>query len=82
MVKKLTLSAEEEVVAEAKRLAAERKTSVSALFGRFVRTIGKGSGDKKDVGRLTRKATGVIKMRRGSSDRKLLEKALLEKYGL
>ncbi len=36
---KLTLSADAGVVEKAKRLAAEQQTSVSAMFGRFVRSV-------------------------------------------
>ncbi len=38
-VTKLTLSATPETITMAKQLAAERKTSVSALFARFIRDL-------------------------------------------
>jgi hypothetical protein len=40
-VKKLTLSADEDVIRDAKRLARRNKTSVSAMFSRFVRGMAK-----------------------------------------
>jgi len=37
--------------------------------------------DKRPLGPLTRKATGVITIPKGKSDRQLIEDALSEKYG-
>ena len=37
-MKKLTLSADEQVIRDAKRLASESGTSVSSMFERFVRS--------------------------------------------
>jgi len=47
---KLTLNADREVIEQAKRLAAERRTSVSALFSRFIRALGDGH-EKGRVGK-------------------------------
>jgi hypothetical protein len=82
MVTKLTLSAEEGVVRQAKRLAKERKTSVSAMFERFVLSAAGGQPVERPIGRLTRKATRVLSVRGKKSERELVEEALLEKYGL
>jgi Family of unknown function (DUF6364) len=81
MVTKLTLSADEEIVKRAKRLAKEQGTSVSALFERFVRGATE-EPKKRKIGPLTRKATGLAKLPKGKSDREILEEALMEKYGL
>jgi len=37
--------------------------------------------DKKRLGPLTRKATGIVKLPPGKTDRELLEEALVEKHG-
>lgn len=81
MVTKLTLSAEAEVVRRLKRVAAAQGTSVSAMFDRFARSVA-GSGDAKTVGRLTKQATGIVKIPKKRSDRRLLEDAILAKHGL
>lgn len=76
------MSAQKEIVKRAKRLAKEQGTSVSALFERFVRAATETPNKKsRPVGRLTRKATGVIKLPKGKTARGVLEEALLEKYG-
>jgi hypothetical protein len=79
---KLTLNAEREVIEQAKRLAAERKTSVSALFSRFIRVLAGGSGNGNPLGKLTRRASGVIELPKGKSHRDVLADALKAKYGL
>jgi hypothetical protein len=82
MLTKLTLSAEKEVVEKAKLLAMEQQTSVSALFGRFVRSTAAGKPGLRGLGRLTRKATGIITLPSGKTDRRILEDELLDKHGL
>ena len=78
---KLTLNANSEVIAEAKRLAAERGTSVSALFSRFIKTLANGRGEARPLGKLTRRASGVIDLQeQGHED--VLAEALKDKYGL
>ena len=81
-MKKLTLSADPEVIAQAHRLAKERGTSVSALFSRWVRFLSRRRGGRPALGPLTRKASGLAKLPRGKTERQVLEEALLEKYGL
>ena len=81
-VTKLTLSADKVVIAEAKRLARERHTSVSAMFARFVAASGQRSTARTlAVGPLTRQASGLVRLPRNQTDRDLLEAALAEKYG-
>ena len=63
---KLTLSADEALVDEAKKLARERRTSVSAMFARFVLA--------------TRQAPGLVRLPEGQSNRDLLADALTAKY--
>lgn len=76
---KLTLSADPEVIADAKRLAAEAGTSVSSLFERFIRVLA-GRRRPRRIGPLTRRASGLIKLPRGKNERDVLAEALIEKY--
>ena len=80
---KLTLNAETEVIEQAKRLAAERGTSVSALFGGLIKALanGQGKGRAKSLGRLTRRASGVIDLK-GRSHKDVLADALKDRYRL
>ena len=81
-MKKLTLSADEEVIEQAKALAAEERTSVSAMFARFVRLMVRRRNAKPEIGPLARRASGMVTLPKGRSEREVLEDALAEKYGL
>ena len=48
-MKKLTLSADEKVIAQAKRLAVRQRTSVSAMFARFVTSTSRRENTPHDV---------------------------------
>jgi hypothetical protein len=78
---KLTLSADRELVAEAKKLAAREGTSLSSMFSRFLRAVLRGQSQKEAPGPLTSKARGLVKLPPHKSDRELLEDALSDKYG-
>jgi hypothetical protein len=78
---KLTLNADREVIGQAKRLAAERNTSVSAMFGRFIRTLAGSRGKGSPLGKLARRASGVIDLK-GQSHKDVLADSLSDKYGL
>lgn len=79
---KLTLSADERVIREAKRLAKVNHTSVSAMFARYVEGVLENqAGAAEGLGPLTRRASGMIKGPKGKSDRRLLEEALIDKHG-
>ncbi len=87
-MKKLTLSMEERDIREARRIASEHGTSISGMFTRLVRAIGrKGrngttSGQSTDeLSPLTRKALGMISLPKGKTDRQLIEEALLDRHG-
>lgn len=80
-VKKLTLSVDPKVIEQAKRLAEESGTSVSSLFERFVRLLARKRTAKPRLGRITRKASGLVTLPKGESDRGVLADALAEKYG-
>jgi len=81
-MKKLTLSVDPEVIDQAKRLAAESGTSVSALFERFVRLLARKRPKAQRLGRITREATGLISLPPDQSERDVLAEALAEKYGI
>ena len=77
---KLTLSADKELIKEAKELAEKEGTSLSSMFSRFLRAVLSGRRKQQLPGPLTRKATGLLKLPLDKSDRELLEEALAEKY--
>ena len=78
---KLTLSAEEELVALAKRVAKSRRMSVSALFAHVIRALDRETtADGSDLGPITRQASGLVTQRSHRSDRESIEEALEEKY--
>lgn len=78
---KLTLSADPETIEQAKRLAKESGTSVSALFARMVRALSAQRPRKAKLGRLTRRASGLIQFPPGKDEDDILAEALTEKYG-
>ena len=57
---------EAEVIEQAKRLAAERHTSVSTVFSQFIRALASREGRPKSLGKLTRQASGAIDLRKRS----------------
>ena len=81
---KLTLSADEKVVRKARQLAKRNKTSISAMFSRWVLARSRRTAKKplEPLGPLTRKALGLAELPARKSDRKLMEEALAEKYGI
>jgi hypothetical protein len=79
---KLTLSAEKDLVAEAKTFAARRKTSVSAMVSGFLRSLsGFENGSPASLGPITRRASGIVKLPPGRSHKDLLGEALTARYG-
>lgn len=78
---KLTLNADKDVIEKAKRLAAERNTSVSAMFSRFIRVLANGAGGDLPIGGIAKKASGVIDLK-GRDYKDVLTDSLREKYGL
>lgn len=83
MTTKLTLSMDEAVVREAKRIAKENNTSVSAMFTRLVKSMAAGRSQPVEIGPLTRKATGLLKGVPPDRDYKeLLTEALMARYGI
>jgi hypothetical protein len=78
---KLTLSIEEGVVEKAKRIAEANKTSVSAMFSQFVRSMDGRRARSPRIGPLTRKLSGIVKLPRNKNYKQLLAEALVERYG-
>jgi len=79
---KLTLSADKDLIRQAKKLAAENGTSVSAMFAGLLRTMIRAHGAQEPTGPLTRKATGLIHLSSSKDDERLVEDALATKYGM
>ena len=79
---KLTLSVDEVVLEQAKRLAEANNTSVSAMFSQFVRSMAAGGGGPEEIGALTGRAAGMAKLPPGEDYKRLLAEALSEKYGV
>jgi hypothetical protein len=78
---KLTLSADRQIVSDAKRLAEARHTSVSALFSRFVAGLKQVDRAKPEkLGPVTYRASGLVRLSKKISDQDLVADALNEKY--
>ncbi len=78
--KKLTLSADRQLIAEAKRVAKRAGTSLSSMFARFLEAVLRGRSAEGKPGPVTRKASGLGKLPANKTDRRLLEESLAEKY--
>ncbi len=79
---KLTLSIEKEIAGQAKKLASEQNTSVSAMFSQWIQAVASGSKHKISLGRITRQVSGVIHLPDGKSEKDILAETLEEKYGI
>lgn len=80
---KLTLSATPRLVADAKRLAESRHTSVSALFSRFVEGLKQAEqAEPGKLGQVTRRAAGLVRLPSNVSKKDLIADALSGKYEL
>jgi Family of unknown function (DUF6364) len=80
-MKKLTLTAEPEVIDMAKKLAIARGTSVSAMFSQLIRAMaGRNPRTSDKIGPITRRLTGIAKTPRGKNNRRLVEDAILDRY--
>lgn len=78
---KLTLSADAKLVADAKVLAKARHSSVSALFARFVMALKQADrSEPVNLGPVTRRAAGLVRVPQKAACRRLVEDALSEKY--
>jgi hypothetical protein len=77
---KLTLSVEEEIVEQAKRLAEANRTSVSAMFSRFIQSMANPRADQIKIGPVTRKLSGILQLPPEKDYKELLAEALEDKY--
>lgn len=77
---KLTLSADPDLIKEAKKYAEKEGTSLSSMVTRFLRSLLRTSSTAHQPGPLTRQATGLVHLPTNKSDRELLETALIERY--
>ncbi|HEX2973359.1 MAG TPA: DUF6364 family protein, partial [Tepidisphaeraceae bacterium] len=75
---KLTLSADKQIVERAKRIAAARGTSLSAMVNRFLDAISR-PAEGSDLGPITRRASGLIKLPTGASLSDLLTAAAIDR---
>jgi len=79
---KLTLSVDEAVVAKAKQIAEANGTSVSAMFSRFVQSMGAQRRRPGKIGPLTRKASGLVGLPPDKDYEELLTEALMDRHGI
>jgi len=79
---KLTLSADKEVIRLAKKIAKSEGTSVSALFSGYIRARARRVEVTNKPGPLVRKLTGIMSASADLDERKVVDEALAEKYGL
>ncbi|KPJ73931.1 MAG: hypothetical protein AMS14_06140 [Planctomycetes bacterium DG_20] len=83
-MRKLTLSADDETVKQAKRIAARHRTSVSAMFARFVRRMARGKEEADDIpaDSIASRATGFVALPKGKTPRDVVTESLMEKHGV
>jgi len=81
-MKRLVLSVDSSVIEQARKLAEENGTTVSAMFERFVRIRTERKRAKASLPPIARKASGLVSLPRGATDREVLADALMDKYGL
>jgi hypothetical protein len=86
MTRKLTLSADEQVIRKAKRLAARQGTSVSAMFARMVCGMAEAEAEpapgEVPENSIAARASGFIRLPRGKTPRDVLTEALMERHGI
>jgi len=75
---KLTLNADKDVIEQAKQMAKERGTSVSAMFSQFVAAMDS-PRRRRNTAPITRRVRGLAKVSPDKNDRELFEEAILAK---
>ncbi|RKY22952.1 MAG: hypothetical protein DRP83_10045 [Planctomycetota bacterium] len=78
---KLTLSADENIVREAKRIAHEQNMSVSALFARFVQSMVLLEWTTNPPGPIAKKASGLVSLPSDRTDKDILAETLAQRHG-
>lgn len=82
-MRELALSLSEAAIEAATRVAGERGMSVSALFEQLILTIeARQKFLNSSIGPITKQATGAISFSGDKVERKILEEALFDKYGI
>lgn len=79
---RLTLSADKDVISLAHELAKQEKTSISAIFDRFIRARAHSVKPRKRLGPLTREASGMLTLPENFDYKECMADILMEKYGL
>lgn len=80
MTTKLTLSVDDEVVKQAKRIAAEQGVSLSKLVEGFLRNLSSEYTTHDDMNPVLKKLSGSVHVPADFDYRKDLEEALVDKY--
>ena len=80
MTTKLTLSVDDEVVKQAKRIAAEQGVSLSKLVEGFLRNLSSEHTSTDDMNPVLKKLSGSVQVPPDFDYRKELEEALVDKY--
>lgn len=80
--RKLTLSADAEVIRHARGLARQHGTTISGMFARLIRAMVRQRRDGGPATPLAQRARGMISLPKGKSEADVLAEALSEKYGL
>lgn len=75
----ITLTLPARTIAKAKRLAKERKISVSALVGQIIQAIDH-PRSSDHLTPKTREASGLVKWPNGKNHRRLIEEAMVERH--
>ncbi len=76
---KLTLSIDEQIIAQAKKIAAQNDTSISAMFSQYITSLTE-PRKKPQLTPLAKKASGIVKLDNSKTDKELLAAALKRKY--
>jgi len=79
---KLTLSIDSSTIARAKKLAAQKQTSVSELFSQFIESITGKKARTVEPGPLTRKLTGIVPAMTDKEYKNIITDELMKKYKL
>lgn len=78
---KLTLSADKQTIAVARRIADRNTTSISSMFSRYIHAIEQRQNETAKIGPLTQQATGMAKEPVDFDEKRYLQDGLIEKYG-
>lgn len=80
METKLTLRLDSEIIAEAKKYAGKRKTSVSKLVKNYLESMVSRSGGDEHISPLVKSLSGVIEMKKEADYKTAYKKHIADKY--